>query len=244
MIAIDIGNSRLKWAVSENSRWTTQGALPLAQVGELAEAIKRWPPNVQVVACNVAGEAVEAAVTKMLREAAYSPVWLRSAHEACGVRNTYEDPARLGGDRWAALIGARASMHGDCLVVCAGTATTINFLDAAGVFRGGVILPGVEMMLASLAERTAQLPLASGVFRAEPRNTMDAIVTGCLHAQVGAIERMFAANCASAQAVCLLTGGGATALAPLLRIPSRVEENLILDGLKCYADGLVREQVH
>ena len=244
MIAIDIGNSRLKWAVFAQERWINQGAIPLAQVGDLAEIAAQWPAGAQVVGCNVAGEAVEAAVTKTLGTVSLHIDWLRSSRAACGVWNTYDEPECLGADRWAAMIGARATVSGASLVVCAGTATTLNVLDAEGRFRGGAILPGVEMMIASLAEKTAQLPLAAGAYRAEPRNTMDAIVTGCLHAQIGAIERMFAASCGAESGICLLTGGGADTLAPLLRIPFRVEQNLILDGLRCYAQSLASEQVH
>jgi type III pantothenate kinase len=67
----------------------------------------------------------------------------------------------------------------------------VDLLDATGLFRGGLILPGFDLMRAALARNTAQLPLADGVFRAEPRNTMDAIVSGCLQAQLGAVDRMF-----------------------------------------------------
>jgi type III pantothenate kinase len=147
------------------------------------------------------------------------------------VRNSYDLPERLGADRWAALIGARGQLSTACLVVCAGTATTVDWLDAGGTFRGGLILPGVDLMRASLARNTAQLPLADGHFRYEPRNTMDAIVSGCMHAQVGAIERMFAKIAAEPGAVCLLTGGAAQSIVPLLNIPFRLTENLILDGL-------------
>ena len=244
MIAIDIGNSRLKWAILAHDQWISQGAIPLAQIGDLAEIVARWPAGAQVVGCNVAGDAVEASITEMLGAASFDINWLRSSRTACGVRNSYDEPVSLGADRWAALIGARATVTGACLVVCAGTATTLNILDAKGCFRGGAILPGVDMMIASLAEKTAQLPLAAGAYRTEPRNTMDAIVTGCLHAQIGAIERMFEASCGGQQGICLLTGGGAASLQPLLSIPARVEENLILDGLKCYARSLASEQFH
>jgi len=159
------------------------------------------------------------------------PRWLRSSAEACGVRNHYEQVERLGSDRWAALIGARGQVSTACLVVCAGTATTVDWLDANGEFRGGSILPGVDLMRASLARNTAQLPLGDGHFRAEPRNTLDAIASGCLHAQLGAIERQFARLANEPGAPCLLTGGAAPHLAPYLNIPFRLTDNLILDGL-------------
>jgi len=82
-----------------------------------------------------------------------------------------------------------------------------------------------------LARNTAQLPLGDGQFRCEPRNTLDAIASGCLHAQLGAIERMFAKLATEPGAVCLLTGGAAPNLVPYLNIPFQLMDNLILDGL-------------
>ena len=230
MIAIDAGNTRIKWGVNTGTAWIAQGALPTSEAARLAEVSLAWPAA-PIVACNVAGDAVEAAICTALAERFAPPLWLRSSAGVCGVSNSYDWPERLGADRWAALIGARGRLSSACLVVCAGTATTVDWLDASGTFRGGLILPGVDLMRASLARNTAQLPLADGNFRCEPRNTSDAIVSGCLHAQIGAIERMFAKLAAAPGAVCLLTGGAAQGLVPLLNIPFQLTENLILEGL-------------
>ena len=116
-------------------------------------------------------------------------------------------------------------------MVTSGTATTADVLDGAGVFQEGVILPGLDLMRSSLARDTAQLPLADGRFEPLPRRTVDAIVSGCLHAQLGAIERMFRLVEAETGAVCLLNGGAAGSLAPLLDIPLRQVDNLVLEGL-------------
>ena len=231
MIAIDAGNTRIKWGVHDGAAWLEQGALPTGEVSRLAEVSTGWPDDARVVACNVAGEAVGATISAALASRFGALHWLRSSAQCCGVRNGYEQPERLGADRWAALIGARAQTSSACLVVCVGTATTVDWLAADGEFRGGLILPGVDLMRASLARNTAQLPLAEGEFRCAPRNTMDAIVSGCLHAQLGAIERMYAKLAAEPGARCLLTGGAAPSLVPHLKIPFLQVENLILDGL-------------
>lgn len=233
MIAIDAGNTRIKWGVHDGCEWVAHGAFPTSDVARLRELSEAagWPIKSQVVACNVAGDAVEQAIATELMPRFSQPHWLRPSADACGVHNRYEQVERLGADRWAALIGARGQVAMACLVVCAGTATTVDWLDADGIFRGGLILPGVDLMRASLARNTAQLPLGDGAFRAEPRNTLDAIASGCLHAQLGAIERMFAPLASEPGALCLLTGGAAPHLAPHLNIPFRLSDNLILDGL-------------
>ena len=235
IVAIDAGNTRIKWGVHDGSAWLERGALPTNDAASLSEVCRDWPAESRIVACNVAGEAVEKAVERALCSSSTSRflplLWLRASASRCGVRNSYEQPERLGADRWAALIGARAQRSTDCLVVCAGTATTVDWLDAGGQFHGGLILPGVDLMRTSLARNTAQLPLSEGEFRSEPRNTMDAIASGCLHAQIGAIERMFAKLSSEPGAMCLLTGGAAKCILPHLSIPFQLMDNLILDGL-------------
>lgn len=234
IVAIDIGNTRVKVGVHDGKEWTARSALPTPDAAQLSELAAQWPDGTQVVASNVAGEAVEAAVTQALG-GRHRLRWLRSSREACGVRSRYEFPEKLGADRWAALIGARAQHASDCIVVCAGTATTVDHLDADGVFRGGLILPGIDLMRSSLARNTAQLPFADGVCSEHPRSTVDAIVSGCLFAQTGAIERMFSHVSGHPDALCLITGGAAASIVPQLRIPCRPVENLILEGLRRFA---------
>jgi type III pantothenate kinase len=117
----------------------------------------------------------------------------------------------------------------------AGTATTIDALDGDGLFHGGLILPGLNLMRSSLATNTADLPHAAGRYQPQPRNTDDAIVSGAIHATLGAIERMHAAL--NKEAVCLLSGGAAAELVAHLTLPCRRVDNLVLEGLACYADN-------
>lgn len=234
-VAIDAGNSRIKWGVHDGAAWIARGSLHTEEADRLVEVAAGWPSAAGIVACSVAGAVVEEVIDAAVAASGFDIRWVRSEAASHGVCNGYEQPERLGADRWAAMIGARGKVAGACVVVCAGTATTVDWLDAAGNFRGGLILPGTRLMLAALAGNTAQLPLAEGDFRDEPRNTMDAIVSGCLHAQAGAIERMFAKVAAEGEAICLLTGGAAYRIAPCLGIPHRMEETLVLDGLLRFA---------
>src|SRR5207248_1015330 len=145
----------------------------------------------------------------------------------CGVANGYAAPEQLGVDRWCALIGARHLQHGDCVVVGASTATTVDLLSAAGEFLGRLIVPGYALMKRALAENTAALPLAAGRYVDEPLNTADAIESGALHAQAGGVERMAAylQRHGGAQASCLVSGGAASRIAAALTIPHRVVDH-------------------
>ncbi len=236
VIAVDAGNTRIKWGVHDGRAWLAQGALDTGAAGNLAELAGAWPQDAPIAVCNVAGAAVESALDACFAARRGPLRWLRASAAACGVENRYERPETLGADRWAALIGARGLVAGACLVVSAGTATTVDLLDADGVFQGGAILPGYELMRRALAGNTAQLPLAEGRYAEPPRNTQDAIVSGCLHAQAGAIERLY--RQLPAGAPCLLTGGAAPLLADRLDLPLRRVDNLVLEGLRRYAGAI------
>lgn len=237
MIAvIDAGNTRVKWGVWDAAGWQARGALGHHELAELAGLAAQWGPAPRVVACSVAGAAVDAAIADAVAGVGGTLRWFRATAACAGVRNGYAQPGQLGADRWAALIGAWDLLGADCLVVCAGTATTVDVLRAeAGraVFAGGVILPGFDLMCDALARHTARLPRAQGSWVAWPDNTDDAITSGCLHAQAGAIERLH--RQAGGACPVLLTGGGSDRLAPLLALPLRQVDDLVLRGLLCAA---------
>ncbi|MFO1360943.1 MAG: type III pantothenate kinase [Burkholderiales bacterium] len=241
-LLIDIGNTFVKWgryragapgAAAGNC--LDSGHLLLAEIPELAAGWRRLRAPARIVISNVAGTRVRASMLRCLEvwPDAPAPQWLVSAAEQCGVKNGYRNPAQLGSDRWAAMIGARALVDGrPVLVVVCGTATTIDFVNAAGLFSGGVILPGVGLMIRSLHEGTAALPDTDGQYADHPTQTVDAIVSGCQHAQAGAVERLFQLHHRNyPELTCLLSGGAAKALAPRLAMPFQLHENLVLEGL-------------
>ncbi|HYS75652.1 MAG TPA: type III pantothenate kinase, partial [Burkholderiales bacterium] len=199
---------------------------------------KRIAAADKVIVANVAGRSARKWLESFFARRSLIPTWVEAKRRQCGVTNGYGKPAQLGADRWAALIGAWSILRGPCLVVTAGTATTADVLKGDGTFAGGAIFPGLELMKRSLADRTAGLPLARGRFSIPPRNTADAIETGCLLAQAGAIERMFAAM--EPGAACLLAGGAAGRIARHLSIPARLVDNLVLEGLVRIAEEALK----
>ena len=238
-LLLDAGNTRLKWGLQADGAWLAQGAFGHDEQWDFSAVL---PPAGQIEA--VFGVSVVA--PEMRRRAAEAlapwgcvPEWIAPARDACGVHNSYVDVSQLGADRWAALIGARALHEGACLVVTAGTATTIDVLDDAGVFRGGLIAPGVDLMRKALAGNTAQLPYASGRLVDLPTCTADAIMMGCLHAQAGAIERMYRQVADLPGACCLINGGAAPQITPLLDMPLRQIDNLVLEGVAVAAAGML-----
>ncbi|MCX7180605.1 MAG: type III pantothenate kinase [Proteobacteria bacterium] len=222
ILCLDAGNSRLKYGLFDGSGWRMRGALNYQALDDLTTQLPVQPSR--IVACNVAGESVQLRIEALAKNLDLPVTWLTSSAATCDVTNGYDNPRQLGADRWAALIAARALHAGPALVVMAGTATTIDALDDSGRFRGGLILPGLSLMRVALASNTADLPHAAGHYKAQPTNTNDAIVSGVIHATLGAIERMRATL--GKDALCLLSGGAAAELAPHLNQPHRLIDNL------------------
>ena len=190
----------------------------------------------KIIISNVAGEAAHQLIVNWTSIFEAEPHWLHGEAGRCGVTSAYENPGQLGPDRWAALVAARALHGGPCLVVNAGTATTMDRLSDEGVFDGGAILPGVELMRFVLHEHTGRLPLQAGTFSRAPRNTLDAIETGCWQAQAGAVERM--ARQLGGEALCIVSGGAGRVLIEKLEgVASRYVDNLVLEGLARIANS-------
>ena len=247
LLLIDAGNTRVKWAVVSSGersldalgQWTEWGMVEHAQVRSLSETWRKYKV-MRVLASNVAGQAMRESLEQALLGAfGMQPVpleWFASVPALGGVRNAYRNPAQLGCDRFASAIGAHALFPARPLVVATcGTATTVDAVGADGTFLGGMILPGLGLMASSLARNTAQLPeVAQNLDIAEPfaDHTDAAIVSGCIAAQAGAIERAVAAHARHGGEVqCILSGGAAALIAPHLSVPHTRVDNLVLIGL-------------
>jgi type III pantothenate kinase len=128
------------------------------------------------------------------------------------------------------------------LIVTAGTATTLDIVTADGAFAGGLILPGLSLMLRALAQNTAQLPdldhaPADALQAPWADHTDAAIAAGCLAAQAGAVERTWRElqTRHPGPARCIVSGGARATLAPALRMPVELHDNLVLAGLHVLA---------
>ncbi len=234
ILAIDAGNTRIKWGVHEDGSWAVQGWAPTARAERLARAWAAIEAPDTIVAANVAGRSVARRIAAAARRFRRRVRFVKSAARQCGVSSSYDVPAQLGVDRWAALIGARHAHRGACVVVNAGTTMTVDALAADGVFLGGMIVPGMEMMRGALAHGTAGLRRrGAGRFAFFPARTADAIESGAVNALAGAIERMrrFMQEAGQEAPLTILSGGAAQVVAPQLTGAIEVVDNLVLEGL-------------
>jgi type III pantothenate kinase len=243
-LAIDIGNTRLKWALYDTHR---AGSQPLSHGAEFLENIDKladgaWaalPKPTRMLGCSVAADAVKRRVEEQMEELWDIPAhWVVSSAEEAGLTNGYDHPTRLGADRWVAMIGARHRLLAQgaarpLVVVMVGTAVTVEAVDQGGRFMGGFILPGHGIMLRALESGTAGLHVPTGEVREFPTNTSDALTSGGTFAIAGAVERMVQhvrKHC-GAEPACVMTGGAGWKMAPHMATPFELVDSLIFDGL-------------
>lgn len=246
-LVMDIGNTRLKWALYEEAdpaaRLQHGGVAMLEDIDQLAQVQWHGLPHPQaMLGCVVAGETIRRRVEEQLGMWALTPRWVVAQQQCAGVVNAYEHPSRLGADRWAALVGARHRILAGvaqgrpasaAVVVMVGTAVTVDAMDERGHFLGGSILPGFGLMLQALETGTAGLKVPSGEVRDFPTNTSDALMSGGSDAIAGAIERMhrrLAERVGHAPQV-LISGGAAVKLTPSLSVPHSLVDTLIFEGV-------------
>ncbi|SDX05536.1 type III pantothenate kinase [Thiocapsa roseopersicina] len=243
MLLLDIGNTNLRWALSDGGspgevRIVRHGAaVPL----DLLADWERLEAPGRIVASNVGGPAVAAAISRATR--AYWGLdveFVQTRAHFGALRIAYPEPERFGVDRWLALVAAHRLVPETALVVDAGTAATFDLLLADGRHLGGLILPGVEMMRASLLAGTL-IPRIASEPTDEPwaADTGPAVAAGSLQAIAALTTRLYDRLERQTQTspALILTGGDAERLIPAMDRPARVMPDLVLRGLSEVVSG-------
>jgi type III pantothenate kinase len=192
ILLLDIGNTRLKWAYAEAGVIVAHGAE--AHQGQPADCLSRLdldePESVRV--CSVAGAANDLALTKVcVARWQQSPKFARAEAERQGLRSAYAEPARLGVDRWLAMLAGWRLAGGACVVADAGTALTIDVIDGQGRHQGGVIAAGLHtsekavLGATRFATRTTPLPVHAGL----GQDTEACVRQGAMLSVLGALDR-------------------------------------------------------
>lgn len=238
ILLVDIGNSRLKWAVADAGKIQSTVFVDYRQAGFIEQLQHSWSridkPR-QLAIATVAGQQVSACLITLVKQLwpSIAIVVPTAEARAYGVVSAYVQPEKLGVDRWLALLGAHRDYSGGSCIVDCGTAITVDFVEADGRHRGGLISPGLLLMKKALAQNTAALPLCenySNIGLAD--DTEAAIDSGTLLAAVGLVEAVFRRHANACRLI--LTGGDAELLAGQLCVPFVVDSQLVFKGLLCY----------
>ena len=234
-LLVDIGNSRVKWAYSDGAQLHEFGAHEHRGAGDFAYiAHSGADAPTRVVAVSTVPMLASAFTQALRARWGVDVEWIAAQAAGFGIVNRYTEPARLGADRWALLVGARRHVAGAVCAIDCGTALTFNVLDADGHFLGGAIMPGLSSQLACLQARTAGVQVGAG--RAHDvlaRNTEDAVAAGIAVGSAGAVARIvgdYRARVDTALRV-LVTGGDAARLQDHLDIEAESVPDLVLRGL-------------
>ena len=235
---LDLGNTRAKWARWDgDARADAVKALDIAMpdfIEQLAAGLGPARDDARVWIASVTGPALTDAVRARLEREGYRCEHVRTRAEALGLRIAYAEPARLGVDRFLALLAAHARDDGPWLCVSVGSALTVDLLLVDGTHAGGLIAPAPAHMRRALAERFPVLAEDRGAFGIDwASDTADAVASGSVAAAAGLVERAHRLACerAGTAPTVLLSGGDAAAVRDAIPFASELVEAPVLDGL-------------
>lgn len=245
LLLIDVGNTRLKWGLEDAGNFTLGESVPSSEAGvaELFDSVLADFIPERVALANVAAPALTHQIAVRANQQWQLDIEeYASVHEACGLRNSYVEPTKLGIDRWAAMIAAWHKIKAPVCVISSGTALTIDLVDQAGKHLGGLIVPGYRLMQQALLDKGPRLPdaihaeLTAGAFQFG-KNTLDCLAQGGRLALTALVERAVAEACADLgrEPAIMLTGGDAQMLQADLNIQTIYEPGLVLHGLALLA---------
>jgi type III pantothenate kinase len=233
-LLIDMGNTRLKWAIANNLDIAAEQPISNTNISRNT-LLQLWqtinPQDKLAISCVSANSLYE--VVLSVADELWPGITIipaKSGASAFGICNAYQDPEKLGVDRWLAMIAAYHSHRKALCIVDCGTAITVDVVDSSGKHLGGLINPGLRLMKEALAIGTENLNLgASNCPFGLATNTDAAIHNGTLSAACGLIEIVLKNQPNSLP--LLLTGGDAEVVAAHLSVPAVIDPDLVLRGL-------------
>jgi len=238
-IVADVGNSRIKWGRCASGRIVEMTSLPPDDVPAWQRQLDKWGEESRswVIAGVHPARCLELAEwlrsrgrqVDMLERAAQLPLQARLEH-----------PDRVGIDRLlnAVAANARRSQGKPAAIIGAGSAVTVDYVDSAGAFQGGAILPGLRLMARALNDHTALLPLVEVQEAASlpGSSTTKAIQAGVFWAVVAGVEKIVRQyRTQFGELDAFLTGGDAAALLTGLQRPVALWPEMTLEGLRLAA---------
>lgn len=241
LLAIDIGNSAIKFGVFDGENLVSRFAVPSAPVPSAGEIFSHISDKISVRAFSaIVVSSVVPKISESVRELGEkffggAPFFVDNTLDF-GLKIKYEQPENLGVDRLVAAFAAAERYGKPCIICDFGTATTIDAVNSDGEYLGGVIAPGIGTLGEALFLKTAKLP------RVEPArpprvigdSTVSAIQSGIFFGYIGLTEgilrRMIDELGEKPRVVA--TGGFSRLIAENCDLIDSTDENLMLEGLR------------
>jgi type III pantothenate kinase len=250
-LVVDIGNSRIKWGYCADDRVLYRASLPADEPSSWEDQIKRWDlgPGLQWAMATV-NPCRSAALAEWVNSRS-DRITMIQDRSRLPIKIEMGDPDRVGMDRLLNAVAAknRVQRKVSIIIIDAGSAVTIDWVDEDGAFRGGAIFPGLRLMAKALHDYTAALPLVE--IATDPPSrlpsipstfTDSAIKGGIFWALAGGIKgvtRQLIANAGAVRdPVIYLTGGDAKMLATVLDAEVELWPTMTLEGVRLAAEAL------
>ncbi|MBI1831023.1 MAG: type III pantothenate kinase [Planctomycetes bacterium] len=236
-IVVDVGNTRIKWGLCSSAQVWSAAPVPPDDADAWRRQWDEWKiqPEQEWIISGVHPQRRDALVAWVKQRSA--SVHVLTSHKQLPLQIDVDEPDKVGIDRLLNAVAAnrRRQENVAAIIVDAGSAVTVDYVDSLGVFRGGAIFPGFRLMASALHDYTALLPIVemNDAVTSPGRSTAAAIQTGIFHAVLGGIERLiseYQRRYPSAFEV-FVTGGDVKTLAERLHHPAHVWPEMTLEGV-------------
>jgi type III pantothenate kinase len=238
-LLLDIGNTSVNWVLQEQDKFTSDGVFNYRKDSlekDLQDNLLLSVKPSDVLVSNVAGADVYYSLNAWVKKQWQKECWQPSvSNKFKELKNSYSDTQQMGLDRWLAMVASWEEYKTAlCLVGC-GTALTIDVINTDGEHLGGYIIPGIELMQRALVSSTEQINVTAKnqASLAYANDTQTAVNNGTFLAAVSMIDRVLDkfSKESKSQPKCIISGGMAESIKPLLGHAFEYKQNLVLTGL-------------
>lgn len=246
-VVVDVGNSRIKWGRCQAGKVRFMASLDPTDLDAWFHQAEAWDLGTDRMWVLSGVQPFNRNLVRTWLENRHQKVTLLESFRQLPIAIEVDAPERVGLDRLLNAVAANQARRPRqaAIIIDAGSAVTVDFVDAAGVFQGGSIFPGLRLMSKALHAYTALLPQVEISTRVDPpgKNTIQAIETGVFHAVIGGIEaqiRLLRKRHRS-EIPIFFTGGDASLLKPHLSLRARHWPEMTLEGIRASASSLPGE---
>jgi type III pantothenate kinase len=233
LLTLDLGNSNASVGLFNGRRLVRSRSVKFHSMSELEKSLRAGVRSIDGACVASVVPSMDARVRRFL-ERAFGVEPLFANHENAGMSIRNYNAKQLGADRIVAAVAAYERYKKPLIVIDAGTAITIDFVNRKGEFVGGAIVPGLHTACESLHLVAEKLPLVSPTYTRSVRgkDTRSAINSGVVQGYAGMVDHLVREMGRGSKALVVATGGDAKLLKKTCDKIDKVHPNLVLEGLR------------
>lgn len=236
LLAVDIGNSNTVFGIFKGKKIVSQFQVATPFIGNCNLKRKIKIENIDAIIISSVAPQYTPELARRLKQIFKLKPMLVSPHLNLGIRLGYKNPNHIGPDRLANAVAAYKLYGGPVIIVDYGTAITICLVTKSGYYKGGIIIPGTDMIISALAEKTALLPYVKTLKRPEKligQDTEESIISGVVFGVSGMIDGLIRKikKEVNTPVKVISTGGAAKFFFPYSKEIDMIDRDLTLKGL-------------